>query len=178
MADFKKLLNIKPQKAGKYKNKLRVYVNWDSNDADYIGKTEVMDPKVLFNCEKLIYCLAYITLPYNFKGHDWNAAVFDHYIPENCDIDDLYSVICDNDFMCYSDWGPCHSLEELSITYYDKNGIPFDVNFNDIHKRWEKMSYQEICDEINNIKWIDPYNEDDEEDNEKTNLYPLKPAGS
>ena len=34
------------------------------------------------------------------------------------------------------------------------------------------MSYQDICDEINNIKWIDPYDEDDEEDNnEKTNLY-------
>lgn len=179
MGDYRNLLNIKPQKAGKYKNKVHVYVSWDSNDADYIGKNTVMDPKVLFGCEKLIYCLAYITLPYNFKGHDWNDAAFEHHVPENCDIDDLYDVISDNDFMCYSDWGCCHSLDELKITYYDKDGIPFDITFDDIHKRWEKISYQEICDEINNIEWIDPY--DIKEENpkeEKSNLYALRPAGS
>ena len=157
MKDFKDLLNIKPQKTGKYKNKIYVYANWDSNDADYIGKTEVMDPKVLFKCEKLIYCLAYITLPYDFKGHDWNDAAFCHHVTENHDIVNLEYIISEYDFMCYSDWGPCHSLDHLEIIYYDKDGVPFDVTFDDIHKRWKKMSYKEICDEINNIEWVDPY---------------------
>lgn len=25
------------------------------------------------------------------------------------------------------------------------------------NERWKMMSYKEICDEINNIEWIDPY---------------------
>jgi len=157
MKDFKHLLNIKLQGPKDCKNELYVWMKWDSNDADYIEKTEIMEPKVLFECEKLIYCLAYITLPYDFKGHHWNDAAFCHHITENCMIDDLNDVLSENDFMVYSDWGPCHSLESLAITYYDKNGVPFDVSFDDIHKRWEKMSYEEICDEINNIEWEYPY---------------------
>ena len=159
MNDYKNLLNIKPQTSGKYKNKLRVYVEWDSNDADYIGKTEIMDPEILFNCEKLIYCLAYITLPHNFKGHDYYDVVFGRHVPDNKDIEALDEVISENEFMCYSDWGECHSLEKLEIIYYDENGTPFDVTFDDIHERWKKMSYSEICEEINNIEW-----ESDEED--------------
>ena len=152
MKDFRNLLNIKPQKAGKYKNKLYVYVNWDSNDGDYIGKNEIMDPKVLFNCEKLIYCLAYITLPYNFKGHDWNDSVFCHHVTNNNDIEGLEDVIEDGDFMAYSDWGACHSCYELEITYYDENGNPFNVGFEDIYERWKGMTYEEICKEINEIE--------------------------
>lgn len=153
MEDFRNLLTIKPQKPTKKKNVLEVWMEWDSNDADYIERTEEMDPKVLFGCKKLIYCLAYITLPYDFKGHDWNDAAFEHHIPNNCDIDDLMDVLSENDFMVYSDWGPCHSCEGLEITYYDENSTPFNITFNDIHKRWKKMSYEEICQEINNIEW-------------------------
>jgi hypothetical protein len=40
------------------------------------------------------------------------------------------------------------------------------------------MSYEEICEEINNIEWIDPYDEKEENTNSDSNLYPLKPAGS
>lgn len=149
MNDHKNLLNITPQTKGKYKNKLCVYVEWDSNDADYIGKTKIMDPEILFNSEKLIYCLAYITLPYNFKGHGMYDTVFGQHVPDNEDIEELDDIISENDFMCYSDWGECHSLETLEIIYYDENGTPFSVTFDDIHKRWEEMSYDEICKEIN-----------------------------
>ena len=141
------------KKPTKKKNVLEVWMNWDFNDAYYIERTEEINPKVLFGCKKLIYCLAYITLPYNFKGHGWNDAAFEHHIPNNCDIDDLMDVLSENDFMVYSDWGPCHSCEGLEITYYDENSIPFNITFNDIHKRWKKMSYDEICQEINDIEW-------------------------
>ena len=152
MEDFRNLLTIKLQKPTKKKNILEIWMNWDSNDADYIERTDKMNPKVLFGNKKLIYCLAYITLPYDFKGHSWNDAVFEHHITDNCDIDDLRDVLAENNFMVYSDWGACHSCEDLKITYYDKDGVPFNITFDDIHKRWEKMSYEEICQEINDIE--------------------------
>jgi hypothetical protein len=95
--------------------------------------------------------LAYITTPYNFKGHDWNADVFEHHIPDNRDIEDLRDILAGNDFMVYSDWGPCHSCEGIKITYYDENETPFEITFDDIHKEFEKMTYEEICEKINSL---------------------------
>ena len=149
---YKNLTTITSQKQKDIKNCLKVWMNWDSNDGDYIEKTEQMSPELLFNNKKLIYCLAYITLDYNFKGHNWNDAAFCHHITENCDIDGLEDILSENDFAVYSDWGMCHSCYGLEITYYDEDGKPWNINFNDIHKRWKNMSYEEICNEINNIE--------------------------
>ena len=85
--DFRDLLTIKPKGSEGLKNRLKVWMKWDSNDADYIERTDIMDPQQLFGNKKLIYCLAYITERYNFKGHDWNDYVFQHHIPDNEDID-------------------------------------------------------------------------------------------
>ena len=104
MKDFRNLLTIKPKKAGKKTNILEVWMKWDSNDADYIEQTIKMNPEVLFDNKKLIYCLAYITLLYDFKGHDWNDAAFKHHVSDNCDIDNLIEVLVENDFMIYTDW--------------------------------------------------------------------------
>ena len=152
MKDYRDLLNITPQSPSTKKNILEVWMKWDSNDADYIERTEEMGPEVLFTNKKLIYCLAYITLPYDFKGADWNDAAFCHGIPYNTDIEGLCDILADNDFMVYSDLGECHSCKELEITYYDEKGKPFNVEFKDIYKRWMKMTYKEICKEINEIK--------------------------
>jgi len=152
MKDYRNLLNIKSQKPAGKKNTLKVWMKWDSNDADYIEKTEEINPEILFGNKKLIYCLAYITLPYNFKGADWNDAAFCHHIPDNTDIKGLYDILADNGFMIYSDWGECHSYKGLKITYYNEEGKPFDVEFGDIYKRWAKMTYEEICKEINETK--------------------------
>lgn len=130
---------------------LSIWVQWDSNDADYIEKTFEISPKVLFENEKLIYCLAYASCPFDFKGHEWNDAAFNHHITENVDIDGLEEILSDNGFMAYSDWGPCHSLYGLEIIYYDENGIPWNITFNNIIKKFEKMTYDEICKTINSI---------------------------
>ena len=148
MKDYRNLLSITPQKPAEKKNILEVWMEWDS----YIEKTEEMSPSVLFGNKKLIYCLAYITLPYNFKGHDWNDPAFCHHVTENSDIDELDDIIEDNNFMAYTDWGACHSCYGLEITYYDENGKPFNVGFEDIHERWKGMTYEEICKEINEIE--------------------------
>ena len=151
MEDYRNLLTIKPSSPKQLKNILEVWTEWDSNDADYIEKSVEIDPKILFENKKLIYCLAYINLPYDFKGHDWNDSAFSHHITMNGDIDDLENIIFRNDFGCSCEYGYCHSCECLQITYYDENGKQFDINFSDIHKRWENMSYEEICNEINSI---------------------------
>lgn len=150
---YKDLLTINPKTDNSLKNTLDVWMKWDSNDADYIEKTERMNPECLFNNKKLIYCLAYITFNYNFKGHGWNDAAFWHHITENKNIKGLCSILSDYDFAVYCEWGMCHSCYGLRITYYDENGNPWDVNFNDIHKRWKNMSYKEICNEINSIEY-------------------------
>lgn len=152
MEDFKELLTIKPREENTLKNKLKVWMKWDSNDGDYIERTVKMYPEDLFDNKKLIYCLAYITCNYNIKGCDWNGEGFNRYIPDNTDIDDLGKILSENCFAVYSDWGMCHSCEGLEITYYDENGKPWDISFDDIHKEWENMSYEEICEQINNIE--------------------------
>lgn len=156
---YKDLLNFNKKIENK-KNIIEVWVKWESNDADYIDKRMEYSPEALFNNKKLIYCLAYAVLPANFKGHDCHDYKFCQNIPENTDIEDIADILDDSGFMCYSDsgpmcysdWGPCHSLEELEMTYYNENGEAFKVNFDKIHNKWKNMTYQEICDEINNIK--------------------------
>lgn len=149
--DFRELLTIKPKGSEGLKDKLKVWMKWDSNDADYIERTDIMDPQELFSNKKLIYCLAYITLPYNFKGHKWNDNVFRHHITNNTDIEYLEDILSENDFMVYSDWGACHSCYGLEIIYYDENETPFEITFDDIHKEFEKMTYEEICNKINSL---------------------------
>lgn len=149
--DFRELLTIKPKELEGLKNRLKVWMKWDSNDADYIERTDMMNPQELFSNKKLIYCLAYITLPYNFKGHKWNDNVFRHHITNNTDIEYLEDILSENNFMVYSDWGACHSCYGLEIIYYDENETPFEITFDDIHKEFEKMTYEEICNKINSL---------------------------
>ena len=149
--DFRELLTIKPKGSEGLKNRLKVWMKWDSNDADYIERTDIMDPQELFSNKKLIYCLAYITFPYNFKGHKWNDNVFRHHITNNTDIEYLEDILSENNFMVYSDWGACHSCYGLEIIYYDENETPFEITFDDIHKEFEKMTYEEICNKINSL---------------------------
>ena len=146
MKDYKDLLSISMKAVSpvQYKNILRVWVKWDSNDADYVERTVEMDPNILFESKKLIYCLAYVTMPYS-KGFKQSGPVFDHYISENTDIDNLGEILYNNEFGCYG----CHSLEDISITYYDETGQPFKITFWEIHLRWKDMLYEDICKEIN-----------------------------
>lgn len=156
MSDFKNLLTIKPN-VKKERNILNVWVKMDSNDADYIERTRTMYPFNLFDNKKLIYCLAYVTTKTCadksiYERSYRNKPLFGRYVPENRDIKNLCNILSDCDFMVYSDWGECHTYEDLKITYYDENGNEFDITFDDIHKQFETMTYAEICEMINNIE--------------------------
>lgn len=176
--DFRDKLTFKPHVEDN-KDIIKVWTEWDSNDGDYIEKTFTLSPKRFFSCEKLLYCLAYITCNENFKdGFGVNDSRFCKYIHENCDIDDLSDILDDFEFVVYCDWGMCHTCEGLEITYYDENGVAFDVTFDKIYEEFEKMSYEEICDKINDMEydyeddddWYEgeeEYNEDEDEDEDE-----------
>ena len=157
--NYKNLLTIKPASKQKYKNKIIVWKQWDANDMDYIEETTDpgdITPKMLFENKKLILCLAYIMCPYNFKGHTskecWgdSGGKFDINIENNYDIQGLENILISNNFAVYGEHGLCHTCVCMEITYYDENGTKLNITFDDIHKRWESMTYKEICDEINN----------------------------
>lgn len=136
------------------KNTITVVNQWDANDADYETEMFEIDPEKFFNNDKLIYVLAYVTTPYNFKGHGWNESKFSHHVTENEDIDDILDILDDADFLIrteYTDYEPCHSVVDIDMTYYDEDGTPFAISFSNIRKAWENMTYEEICNFINNI---------------------------
>ena len=125
MEDFKNLLTITPKIGGNPKNLLKIWIKMDSNDADYIEKTKTMNPDSLFYNEKLIYCLAYVTaqkcadVKSIWERH--NDPVFGKYVPENKNVEHLCNILSDNGFMVYSEWGECHTYEDMEITYFDEN---------------------------------------------------------
>ena len=133
------------------KNKLKFTIVMDSNDADYITNIVTLDPEILFSNKKLIYCLAYVSCDYDFKGHSWSDNVFGHHIIRNTDINDLEDILGEYDLLCYSEWGCCHSFKEIEVIYYDENGVAYKIGFGNIRSRWRTMSYEEICEEINSI---------------------------
>lgn len=148
MKDYKDLLTItKPKKCV---SSLEIWMEWDSNDADYIERTEIIDPDVLFKNKKLILCLAYISAKWDCKGHGWNDSAFGHHVTENRDIYDLTDILAENKLVIYSEYGLCHSCVGMGITYFDENGMEFKITFDKIYEHWKNLTYQEICDEINN----------------------------
>lgn len=42
-------------------------------------------------------------------------------------------------------------LDSLKITYYDNNSNQFNITFDDIYKRWENMSDEEVWKEANEV---------------------------
>ena len=156
MEDFKNLLTINPKTEENPKNLLKVWIKMDSNDADYIEKTERMNPNDLFNNKKLIYCLAYVTAHRCADVQStwrYDKPIFGEHANENRAVEKLCDILGDYDFMVYSDWGECHTYEDLEITYFDENGKEFNVTFDDIHKQFETMTHKQICDLINSIEY-------------------------
>ena len=153
--NYKDLLTFKV--VNPVKDQLKITITMDSNDADYITNIVTLEPEILFSNKKLIYCLAYVSCDYDFKGHG-RGNKFGRHITDNTDIDDLEDILGEYDLLCYSEWGCCHSFKKIEIIYYDENGVAYKVGFSNIRSRWRTMSYEEICEEINSI----PKPEEDE----------------
>lgn len=85
-----------------------VYINADSNDGDYISRTEKCSQK---RFDEIVNELINMRDNYG-KSHE-----FEDY-PNSMDLD-----------IPYSDWGCCHTLEDLTVTMYDVDGYVYNVEF-------------------------------------------------
>lgn len=140
MENLKELLNIIP-KVYDYKNVVRIDTQWEYGDMNYAECHREFEADEFFKNKKLIWSLVYLDrFGRNVEYRD--------YINYKA----LYDVVnYDNDLWGYAGDTPCHSLVGLEITYYDEDGKPFDVMFDDFNKRWDNMTEEEICKEVNDV---------------------------
>lgn len=139
MENFKDLLIITP-KVCEDKNVVKIDTKWDYNDADYDECHETFSADEFFRNKKLIWSLAYLD-------------AFGTHVEDNdyIDFDTLSDAVWRYGLWGFGDDNPAHSLVKLEITYYDKNSNPFNIKFDNIHKRWKTMTEEEICKEVNEI---------------------------
>ena len=141
MEDLKSLLNITPVE---YKNVVKIEAKWtyyndeDPDDESCICQNS-FDADEFFKDKRLIWSLAYLL----------------KYVPgdsEYIDFDDLECIAKFHyDIWPFSKDDETSSIAELKIIYYDENGKPSKVTFDDIYKRWDNMSEEEVCKEVNEV---------------------------
>lgn len=145
---------LKFEPKSKKRERVQIKLKWDANDADYRYVSDTWDADALFDNEKLLYILAYISLPRDFKGKTDDPR-FGHYIPDNEDIEELCEILSEYELAAYDEYGMCHSCDKVEITYYDGNGVEFAVTFDGIIEEFKKMSYEEIYKKINSMELPD-----------------------
>lgn len=151
----KSLLKFEPQ--SNKTDMVEIKIKWDANDGDYRNKTVTWGPKYFFEDLKLLYILAYISLPCDFKGRDEEGnnrpTRFSRYVTENNDIEDLEEILDYQELTIYDGYyGNCHSCEKIDVTYYDENGAAFKVTFDGIINEFKNMTYEQICEKINSLE--------------------------
>lgn len=140
MEDFKSLLDIIP-KVSNYKDVVKVDMEWDCGDLDFVECHKEFEADEFFRNKKLIWSLAYL----NYFGIDIKYRDYINY-------EALYDVVGSDNHL----WGnmydyPAHTLSDLDITYYDEDGNQFDIGFIEFNKVWDNLSEEEICKEVNDV---------------------------
>ena len=139
MENFKDILTFIP-KVCEYKNVVKIDATWNYNDADYDECHKELKADDFFKDEKLIWSLAYLGM----FGKD----VYEN---DYIDFEALFDVVCGDNHWGFGEDESAHLLVDMEITYYDKDSNPFNVTFDNIHKRWENMSEGEIGQEVNDV---------------------------
>ena len=125
MENFKDLLTITPTTYTE-KNVVKIDIVWDYGEGDrdandYHEYNEKLNANEFFRDKKLIYLLAYLL-------HYWFLDIGVEGYPDDINV-----------------------LSSLKITYYDNNSHPFNITFDNIYKRWENMSDEEVWKEVNEV---------------------------
>lgn len=109
-----------------------IWLNWDSNDADYISKT-VTFPKEVFEKDETLQLIL------SFLGHGYSGKLFDkqtesqygHHIT-NTKINGLIEFIIVNDLEVRDHCCKlCHSIHDICVTYFDEYRTAYDVRLVD-----------------------------------------------
>lgn len=149
MENFKDLLTIIPTTYTE-KNVVKIDIVWDYGEGDrdandYHEYNEKLNANKFFRDKKLIYLLAYLNGHYAYVD-DNDYIDFDALIEA---ADNLHYWFLDVGVKGYPD--DINVLNSLKITYYDNNSHPFNITFDDIYKRWENMSDEEVWKEVNEV---------------------------
>lgn len=149
MENFKDLLTITPITYTE-KNVVKIDIVWDYGEGDrdandYHEYNEKLNANEFFRDKKLIYLLAYLNGHYAYVD-DNDYIDFDALIEA---ADNLHYWFLDVGVEGYPD--DINVLNSLKITYYDNNSNSFNITFDDIYKRWENMSDEEVWKEVNEV---------------------------
>lgn len=110
-----------------------VYLNWDSNDGDYIPIITTFSKKVFEEDETLQLVLSYIGHGYFGELFDngWNGSQYGHHIIDT-KVEGLIDFIVANNLEARDDSSEiCHSVCEVSVTYFDEHRTAYDVELLD-----------------------------------------------
>lgn len=110
--------------ARKHTNCYEIYITWDMNDGDNMSDFCHISEEEFKKDSLFQYVLSYITggtrfyRPYKSYGK---------HVAEDIHFNWLEDYLIDNGLMLFSDWGPCHSVVNIEMSYYNENGIKEDV---------------------------------------------------
>lgn len=135
----------------KYKDVYVVWLSWDSNDADYIKDYRYIPGPVLKKNPLLQYVLSYLCGGEKYGCSNWNQGAYGRHVDRDVNFDWLDDYLPDVELMLYSDWGSCHSLDELSITYFSANGIEKQVNIPDFDTLFSGKTRDEMVEFMNDL---------------------------
>ena len=132
-----------------YKNMYVVWLSWDSNDGDYIKDYRYIKEDILQNNPLLQYVLSYLCGGENYikdpKDKMYKYA-YGQYVDEDVNFSWLSGYLSDAELMLYSDWGPCHSLDEIEITYFNDNGVESSVVVPEFDKLFSGKKRKEMVE--------------------------------
>lgn len=143
-----------------------VYLNWDSNDADYISRTETFQKEYFEEDETLQLVLCYIGNGYSGKLFNGKRSTsqYGRHIDETR-ITGLKDFIVENNLASYSEYGMCHSVDSVVITYYDEHRVAHDVELTDFDTLYstKEEAIKDLEDKIE--KWFKAWNNEEKSDN-------------
>lgn len=121
----------------------KVWLNWDSNDGDYISQTVTFPKKVFEEDETLQIVLSFLGHGYFgelFNG-GWDDSQYGHYVSDT-KVEGLIDFIVANGLEV-RDYGSeiCHSVHDIIVTYFDEHRVAYDVqlvNFDTLYPTGDK----------------------------------------
>lgn len=132
-----------------YKNCYEIFIEWDSNDGDYIKDFYYVDEDIFKKDPLFQYILSYINGGSKFRSTPHRN--YGKHVAEDTHFPWLENYLCDIDLMLYSDWGPCHSVVSIKMYYYTENRVKKDVIIPRFDTLFEGKTETEMEKFINNL---------------------------
>lgn len=127
------------------KNIFRIYISCDANDGDYIDGHVDYGYEAFHDDVLLQHVIIYVAKKYSGKfnpTNDWNGGYYGHHLYQNKHFSWLENYCSDNGLLYFAGMCDmmCHSISGVSMSYFDNNGIEYNVeipNFDDLFETIE-----------------------------------------